>query len=146
MKLAATLAAAAFATLALAASTAAAAPSSPGDALSQACFARAKIGSETAMIAGQVIAPGTPANVRSQLQAIRMNLGTIRGTFPSLPPAVRRRWVAASTAFVRLLGRITPTLLRAPSGPAPPAQFARFRVASQLARPVFQRTFGQLAC
>jgi hypothetical protein len=44
------------------------------------------------------------------------------------------------------MGRLTPALLRAPGGPAPPAQSGRFKVASQLATPVFLRTLGQLAC
>ena len=89
MKLGAVLAAVTFALLATTAT--AAAPSSPGDALSQACFARAGIGSETANLAAEVVAPGTPANVRAHLQAIRTDLATIRGTLRSLPASVRQR-------------------------------------------------------
>jgi hypothetical protein len=115
-------------------------------AVAQACFARADIGSETANLAAEVVSPGTPANVQSHLQAIKKDLTTIRSTLRNLPPALRQRFVAATAAFLRGMARLTPTLVRAPAGPAPTRQFVRFHLASQLATPVFQQTLGQVPC
>jgi hypothetical protein len=144
MRLAATVAVVVFL---LVAAVAAASNGTPQErAMNQACFARAGIGSATANLAAQVISPGTPANVRSWLMLIRTNLRTIRTTLPTLPTPSRRAMLLASVGFARQLARITPALLAAPAGPAPPRQLVRFHVASQLAMPIYQKTLGAVPC
>jgi len=135
------LALAALTTAAFAAST-----NGPQAAVAQACFARADLGSYAANFPAYVVAPGTPAGVRADLQGIRQDLATIRQNLRTMPAPLRRVLALASAAFVRQFGRITPALLAAPGGPASLRRFSRFKLATTQTIPIYQRTLGRIAC
>jgi hypothetical protein len=116
------------------------------DATLQACFARSDISDEVSSIQSLVIAPGTPADARTSLTTIGMDLLKIRDALPGLSPAFRRQVTIATLQFATLVGRLAPTLLAAPAGKAPPTQARRFGAAQGLLPVVYQRTFGQVAC
>lgn len=143
MKLAATLlvlaALAALAPAAMAATPQAA-------AMQRVCFARSDISNEIGQLRADVVAPGTPADVRLSLKTIVGDLSTIRSALPGASPAFRRQAAVATLAFSSGFARLVPAILAAPGGPAPPARVALFTAATTQLQAGYAKTLGLITC
>jgi hypothetical protein len=124
----------------------AATPSAKADPARAVCLASADAKSNIDDIRADVIAPGTPLDVRASLALIQGDIATIRTALPGLPPAARRPVAAATVAFVVRLRRLVPGLLAAPAGEAAPARLALFTGAVARLPVVWATTLGRLPC